>query len=69
MESSAITKLQKHLKVPGHTEGEIKEWSRADSNRKYFLTTKVEGPKLSDVISRTTYEMRTHRILQHPADW
>ena len=43
----------------------VHEWQSEDKNRKKFLTTWPGGPKWDKVISRTTYDMETGRIIEH----
>ena len=61
----AISRLQKDLvKVQGLGK-RVHEWQSEDQNRKKFLTTWPGGPKWDKVISRTTYDMETGRIIEH----
>ena len=43
----------------------VQEWSRVDKNRRCFLTTWAGGPKWTDVICRTTYDMKSGKIIEH----
>ena len=43
----------------------IKKWCRIDKDYKHNVATWTNGPKLSDVISRTTYDMHSGRIINH----
>ena len=43
----------------------IKEWCRIDIDRQYYVSTWSNGPKYKDVISRTTYDMHSGRIINH----
>ena len=43
----------------------IKEWCRIDKDCKYYVSSWSNGPKFSNVISRTTYDMHSGRIINH----
>ena len=44
---------------------EIKEWCRIDEDCKYCVSSWSNASKLSNVISRTTYDMHSGRIINH----
>ena len=44
---------------------ELKEWCWIDKDCKYYVATWTNGPMWSDVISRSTYDMQSGRIINH----
>ena len=43
----------------------IKEWCRIGKDCKHYVSSWINGPKFSNVISRTTYDMYSGRIINH----
>ena len=65
IKAQAITKLQMSLMKPGGNESGIREWSREDKGVSSYVTTKLGGPAWKSVISRTTYDLSSGRIIEH----
>ena len=61
----AIAKLQMSLINPDGVVSKIGKWSREDRDVKRYMTTKTGGPAWNNVVSRTTYDMLTGRIIEH----
>ena len=65
IKAQVITKLQMSLMKPGGHESGIGEWHREDKGVSSYMTTKLGGPAWKNVISRTTYDLSSGRIIEH----
>ena len=57
-------KMLRGMTYPTMNKG-IMEWCRIDKDCKYYVSSWINGPKLRNIISRTTYDMHSGRIINH----